>query len=504
MAQPKPRLADLMASLSLAMDLGLGQPFEWVLRCCLTGVRLSEAMGLDDDQRRDVYYLSLLRHLGCTSTSSELAGAFGNELMGPRVMLVDETRPTDAIRLLASMGRGQSPAKRVGSLRRAAAGPSRRVIDATQCDVACRLAAGLGFGPDLVGSLRQTFERWDGKGVPEGLHGEELELPVRVAHVAQDLVAWGVALGPEEARQAVRKRAGRLLDPGIVDLVDQIEPPLGDDDPLWDEVLSVEPKPPLMIEDLEAALVAVADFTDLKSPYFLGHSRKVSELGASSGRRLGLSSEECRRIGRAGLVHDVGRVGVSSAVWDKAQALNDSEMERVRLHPYYTERILSRSGALDDLAEIACSHHECLNGGGYHRGVKGAALPMAARVLAAADDCAALTEPRAHRPAFELEQAERILRHLVAEGCLDGDATQAVLDEAMHRPSRARTGVGGLSDREIEILRLAARGKTIRQMAEDLIISRKTVDRHLQNVYAKIGVSNRAAAALFTLEHGLL
>jgi HD-GYP domain-containing protein (c-di-GMP phosphodiesterase class II) len=205
---------------------------------------------------------------------------------------------------------------------------------------------------------------------------------------------------------------------------------------------------------------------------------------------------------RAALLHDLGRAGVSTAVWEKRGPLTSSEWEQVRLHAYHTERILSRSAALAPLAQLAGMHHERLDGSGYHRGAPASVQSKSARVLAAADVYHALTEDRPHRPAMAQEPAARVLE---TQPGLDREAVAAVLETAgQHRGRVPTPWAAGLSDREVEVLRLLARGRSERQIAQALFISASTVHTHVTHIYEKAGVSTRASAALFAMEHGLL
>jgi HD-GYP domain-containing protein (c-di-GMP phosphodiesterase class II) len=253
---------------------------------------------------------------------------------------------------------------------------------------------------------------------------------------------------------------------------------------------------------VEGVLTALADSTDLKSPWLRGHSRRVAWLAEAAGRHTGLDVVACTGLRRAGLVHDVGRVAVENGIWDKPGPLSTSEWERVRLHPYYTERILARCGPLASLVDPASSHHERLDGSGYHRSLSGDALGRGDRILAAADVYAALTADRPHRTALGEDTAAGTLE---GEAGLDPDAVACVLAAAGQRTAPAPGGwPAGLTDREVEVLRLIARGRSNRDVAGRLVISPKTVGRHVENVYGKIGVSSRAAAAVFAMEHGLL
>jgi HD-GYP domain-containing protein (c-di-GMP phosphodiesterase class II) len=273
----------------------------------------------------------------------------------------------------------------------------------------------------------------------------------------------------------------------------------------WEIALAAEPEPVGTVTgSLEPLLTALADFADLKSPWIRGHSRRVASLAEEAGRHAGLDRAACDGLRQAGLAHDLGRIAVENGVWDKPGPLTTSEWERVRLHPYYTERILSRCNALAFLVGPASSHHERMDGSGYHRSLPAEALSRGDRILAAADVFAALTADRPHRPAFAEDAAARTLEAEAAEGKLDADAVACVLAAAGRRTAAPPRWPADLTDREVEVLRLIARGRSNREVAGQLFISPKTVGRHVENLYRKIGVSSRAAAAVFAMEHRLL
>ena len=276
--------------------------------------------------------------------------------------------------------------------------------------------------------------------------------------------------------------------------------------PTWDAVVAGEPAllRRLHGNDVDVALGAIADFVDLKSPYTLGHSRAVAELAGDAGRVLGLPAAEVDTLVRAGLVHDLGRLGVSNAIWEKAGPLGAGEWERIRMHPYLTERILCQSAALSPLGAIAVQHHERMDGSGYPRGLRGSAISTLARILAVADAYRTMREPRPHREALSADEAAVRLRADADAGRLDPDAVEAVLAAAGHRASRRHSRPAGLSPREIEILRLVARGLSSREIADALVLSTKTVRNHTEHIYAKIGAGNRVAASLFAVQNGLL
>ncbi len=271
-------------------------------------------------------------------------------------------------------------------------------------------------------------------------------------------------------------------------------------------MIAAEPALAVMVseDEFDSRLFAVANFVDLKSPYMLGHSAAVADLAAAAGLALNLPAGDLRLLRRAGLVLGFGRLGVSNAIWDKPGPLGPGERERVRMQPYFTERMLGQSAALAPLGALAALHRERLDGSGYPRGVSGRLLSQPARVLGAADVYQAMREPRPHRAARSADEAGRELRAEVRSGRLDGDAAEAVLSAAGHRVRRRAGGVAGLTAREVEVLRLAARGLSTRQIAQRLVMSPKTAGNHIEHIYLKIGAGSRAAASLFAVQHGLL
>jgi HD-GYP domain-containing protein (c-di-GMP phosphodiesterase class II) len=313
----------------------------------------------------------------------------------------------------------------------------------------------------------------------------------------------------DAARKPARERAGTQFDPRLAQMVIADAPTILsglDSIATWDAVIGAEPALAVMLsgERFDAALTAIANFVDLKSPYTLGHARAVADLAAVAGDQLGMSEGEVRTLRRAGLVHDLGRLGVSNSIWDKPGPLGVGEWERVRLHPHITERMLHQSPSLAPLGAIAVQHRERLDGSGYPRGLAGTAISGRARILGAADAYQAMREPRPYRPARLPQDAATQLRAEVRAGGFDGDAVEAVLAAAGHRVARRREGPAGLTQREVEVLRLLARGLSNKQIAAELVISPKTVANHVEHIYAKIDASTRARASLFAMHHGLL
>ncbi|HET9421568.1 MAG TPA: HD domain-containing phosphohydrolase [Nocardioides sp.] len=502
------RLLGLLGGLSLTMDMGTGAPLEESLRRCVVAVRLARATGCTDDEVRDVLYAALLEHLGCTAYTSELAKVFGDDIQTIRAGFL--SNPADKGELLrvfvphVARATGRSRVRVI-----AAALSSGREVDSVgpraTCEVARDGATRLGLSDAVRDSLAHVTAMWDGSGYPE-VAGDQVPLPIRVVHVASAATSYALLVGPDAGVEAVRRWAGTHLDPGLVeafsvDLLDDIA-----DLDAHRTVLDLEPDPVRRVDarDLERVARVFGDLADLKSPWLLGHSTGVAELVGAAAECSGLGEETAEQLRLAGHLHDLGRVGVSSRIWDKPGPLSATERAQVELHPWHTEQILARAPELAAVARIAAHHHERLDGSGYHRGVPAAQLPGEARLLAAADRYRSLVESRPHRAAREPDTARSELESDARAGRLDADAVGAVLEAAGHRRAARRPRPAGLTERQVEVLRLVASGRTNRQIAGELTLSPRTVEHHVQDVYARIGVSTRAGAALFAMEHGLL
>jgi HD-GYP domain-containing protein (c-di-GMP phosphodiesterase class II) len=506
------RLADLLAALSVATDLGMGQEPEKAVRGCLLATSLARAMDLPAPEVRDVFWTTLLQHVGCTAPAHELTWLFGGDLtVAPRAERTDSASLRETLALLATVGRGTGVHRARHLARTLAAGKDgSRTVARAVCEVGALMAERLGLGAGVRLGLAHGMERWDGKGDAYGLAGDDIALPARLTAVATQAVIFDRLGGPDAAVEMVRRRAGGWFDPAVAERFRWVGPGvlrrLAEVD-VWAEVLEAEPGPVRWIprERLDDVARAFADMVDLLTPFTLGHSAGVGRLVGEAAGVLRIPADDADLLRRAALLHDLGRVAISGNVWEKPGALTSTQWERVRLHPYHTERILARSTALEPLARVAGMHHERQDGSGYHHGAAGAEIPTQARLLAAADAYQAMTQDRSHRPAMAPEAAARELEAATRAGHFDPECARAVIQAAGQRPSRSRSPwPRGLSDREVEVLRLVARGLSNRQIAATLVISTRTAEHHVQHVYTKIGASTRAAAAMFAMEHGLL
>lgn len=511
----QPRLAELIGSLSLATDLAAGLGAETALRTCVLAVELGRAVGLTGDDLRDVYYAGVLRFIGCTALSSEMAHGYGGDDMAVLAAMTpaDVARPTSLLRTAVTrVGRGTPTHRRIRTVARVLASPTLGSQIATaHCQLAMMLAARLGMSERVVGALGQIYERYDGKGAPHGLRGAQIATPARVMHVAFRAAAHLGIFGAAEALAVVRERGGGELDPALAaafvrhgaELLAAASGPS-----VWDTYLDAEPLPVTRIDSERVGQIALAfaHYADVKSRYTLGHSTGVARLAAAAGRVAGLPASECDALHLAGLLHDLGRISVPSGIWEKAGPLGASEWERVRMHAYHGERILARSPLFAETASLAGMHHERLDGSGYHRGAAGAGVSRAARILAAADVYQALTEQRPHRRALAPTAAAQTLAAEATAGRLDTQAVAQVLAAAGQRPPRQPRGAAStaLTAREAEVLALLARGLSNKQIGGRLVLSPSTVKNHIAHIYEKTGISTRAAAAVYAVDHDLL
>ena len=506
-------MAELVAALSLGVDLGFAQPMEHVLRQTLIALRLAERAGLEEAGRAAVYYTALLVTVGCHADAYEQAKWFGDdiELKSTKYGPHDARSLRAVLENVRRVGSGNPPLHRL-RVGFAFALSGHREVEAmimTHSGLARGLAEQLGLPESVRDAVAAAYERWDGRGWPGDLNGEGIPMAARLAQLAEYVEVAQRVGGTEAARALARERAGGQFDPRLAELLadsaDEIFDGL-DGVGNWRAVIDAEPSLAVVLsgEGFDQSLRALANFIDLKSPYTLGHAGAVAELCAAAAITLGLSESEARTLRRAALVHDFGRLGVSNAIWDKRGPLGAGEWERIRMFPYVTERMLRFSDALAPLGQIAVQHRERLDGSGYPRGTAGAAISRPGRVLGAADAFQAMREPRPYRLPHSSDEAAAELRADVKAGRFDGEAVDAVLAAAGHRTPRRRGGPSGLTEREVQVLKLLASGLSNKEIARRLVISPKTVGAHVEHIYIKIDASSRATASLFAVQQGLL
>ncbi|MEP9385330.1 HD domain-containing phosphohydrolase [Nocardioides cheoyonin] len=506
---PLPRRVEVLAGLSVAIDLGLGQPAEHMLRSAVIACGLADRLGLSREQRATVYYSTLVMWIGCHADSQEYARWFGDDIAVRQGAYLADSAGLPMMRfLVGNVARGEPLGTRVrvlATLLRDARGQLAALIH-SHCTSAAALARHVGLSPDVEHALAYTFERYDGGGLPTGATGDAIPVEMRVAHVADYADVHHRLYGVDGAVAMARSKRGGHFDPAVVDALVAdpaalLESP-GDD--AWERALAVAPDAEVRLDDagLDRLLTAIGDFVDLKCPFTLGHSRRVAELAHEAAVRLGFSPAEATTVRRAGHLHDVGRLGVSNQVWSKPSELTASEWERVRMHPYLTDRVVTRIPGLAAERLVARSHHEHLDGSGYPLGLAGTALGRCERLLAAVVGYQAALEPRPYRDVLPPEAAAQRLRERATRGELDTECVETVLAAAGQKPARVRRD-DTLTPREVEILGLVARGLSNREIATRLVLSEKTVRNHVERTYAKIGAANRVGASLYALEHGL-
>ena len=510
----QPRLAEVVGILAMATDLGIGLPMEHAIRTCLLSLELGRRVGLSRAELVDLYDLTQLRMLGCTAGSADSAEHFVDELaFGRDTQHLDYGDPEGFGRwVMESFGADREPAERERMVQKlfSYTPEKRRGYLAGHCEVAQMLATRLGFSGRVIDGLALVFERWDGAGAPNGIPGTDHPVGVRVMTLCNEVEVHHRLHGVQGAVTVARKRSGGAFDPALVDefcsdaaaILAVIEPPSA-----WERLLAAEPEPFRFIDDeqlLEAARV-MGDFADLKSVHLTGHSSGAATLAVAAAERCAMTADERRALHVAALAHDLGRVTVTTSVWDKPAPLNESEWEAVRLHAYYSERMLGRAESLAGAARVAGMHHERVDGSGYHRGSGAASQPGGARLLGAADAYVAMRAARPYRPALDSDRAGAELRRMAEKDLLDPVAVNAVLSAAGDTgPEVRRRWPAGLTDREVDVLRRIAVGGSIHEAAAELHLAPKTVDFHLQNIYSKAGVTTRAAATLFAIQNGML
>ncbi len=523
---------DLLFALSLAADMALGLPAGHGARAAYIGIQIAHDLGLSPSQCADLFYAELLMDAGCTAWTSYLATTIRGDEIAARKALLFETDvrdPRALIRWLIRYGALSEPlAKRARNMVSLGLRGKKIMLDAmlNTSEVAARIASRLGRSSDVQHALRCLFEQWDGSG-PRGLQADAIPIMARVVHATIFLEVAHQTEGRDAAVTLARARRSTTLAPDVVDAFLRLANhetfwQVLEGEAIWEVVRQFEPDSAakyVRVQQLDDVARAFADFADLKSFYSAGHSRRVATLAQSMASHLGSSAAELTVLRQAALLHDLGLVAVPSFVLHKPQnRLSVAEWESVRLHPYLAERILNRVPAFAAAVPLVAAHHEQPDGRGYHRGIRRHDIPFGACVIAVADQYDDLTHDGPERDALDPEEALHVLGQGVGSRfdrtafeslawALGRPLPESVDGETNNVNGRSETEMcwpAGLSNREVDVLRLAAKGLTRKQVAEELFVSPSTVRSHLEHIYTKIGVSTRAAATLFAVENDLI
>jgi HD-GYP domain-containing protein (c-di-GMP phosphodiesterase class II) len=432
-----PRLGELLGALSHALDMTEGQPAGHCLRSCWIAQQVGRALGLNATEMRDLYFATLLKDSGCSSNAARLCQLFLTDDLGFK-----RDRRTVGLGLPSLMGFVVRHAgARAGLMPRVRAivnavqngGQIHRELTETRCSRGAQIARQLRFSEDVAEAIQALDEHWDGGGQPEGLAGDEIPLLARIALLAQVVDVFHASVGPQGTREEVARRGGRWFDPRVADAFSVLARnpafwrQLADGD-LEQRVLEMEPaQQALPVDDdyLDDIAAAFGQIVDAKSAWTAGHSARVALVTEQVAGRLGVDAPGRRWLRRGALLHDVGKLGVSTRILDKAGPLTADEWAAVRQHAAHTEQILGRIAAFGTLARIAGAHHERLDGAGYPRGLDARHIRLETRIITVADIFDALTADRPYRAALPAEQALRVLREGVGTS-VDGDCVAAL------------------------------------------------------------------------------
>ncbi len=434
------RLSEIIAALSVALDITQGNAQGHCMRTALIGMRLAEELQLTRADRSALFYALLLKDLGCSSNAAKISYLFGadDHLFKRNTRLIDWTKPSQGLKhCWAHSAPGGSLVEKL--LKMAAVARSgeegARKISEVRCERGADIARMLRFPEATSRAILELDEHWDGKGTPYGLKGETISLLGRICCLAQTVEVFFTTYGLEAAFDVARQRRGQWFAPQLVDALESFrhEPAfwqrlLAED--LVAEMSDWEPADEVVLaneETLDVVAEAFARVVDAKSPWTFQHSTRVAEIAVGVARQFECSPELERDIRRAGLLHDIGKLGVSNLILDKPGKPTDEEFVEIRKHPDYSQQILERVKAFHTLADVASAHHERLDGRGYHRRLSDAQMPWVARVLAVADICEALSANRPYRDAMPWDRIQEILSR---------DAGSGVDPECLHALER--------------------------------------------------------------------
>jgi HD-GYP domain-containing protein (c-di-GMP phosphodiesterase class II) len=415
------RLSEVLGALSHALDMTEGQPAGHCVRCCWTGLSIAREMGLPEDQVWDLYYVLLLKDLGCSSNAARICQLYlADDLAFKRdFKQIDGSLPQALRFVLSHTGLKAGLAERfraIINIFQNGGEISRELIE-TRCQRGADIARKMRFGEEIAQGIKSLDEHWDGSGKAEGLKGEAIPLYSRIALVAQVVDVFQTANGADAAIREAKHRSGTWFDPLIVQAFQRVASKpsfwerLGSKS-LEKDVFELEPgRHATMVDDdyLDDIAEAFAQVIDSKSHFTGGHSERVTFFADLIAEQMGMSAEKRRWLKRAALLHDIGKLGVSNSILDKPAKLDDEEWAQMKLHAAHSETILSRISAFDDLAAVAGAHHERLDGKGYPRGLTAEHIALDTRIITAADVFDALTADRPYRKAMPVSKALEIM-----------------------------------------------------------------------------------------------
>ncbi|HEY0701305.1 MAG TPA: HD domain-containing phosphohydrolase [Candidatus Acidoferrales bacterium] len=417
------RMFEIISALSLALDLTEGQPMGHSVNSCVLGMRLAAELKLSKKDCADLYFALMLKDTGCSSNAARMFEVFGgDEIKAKReVKTQDWSRvtPEGLGYLMRNVLPGKPAHERLMAIAQVALNRDKQAREFTEirCERGAQIAKRLGFSERTAEAIQYLDEHWNGKGYPKGLRGEEIPVLSRIMNLVQTLEVFAMLNGPADAFQVARERSGTWFDPEMVRAAAVLE----EDQGLWptlhngsarDRVIEMQPEGDVRIADdaaIDNICEAFAGVIDAKSPYTHEHSQRVTKIAVAIGDRLGLGPKDLVILRRASLLHDIGKLSVPNSILDKTGALTTNEWETMRLHPYYTQRILEKIQGFQHLAFIASTHHERLDGSGYYRNLRSTQLPVGTRALVVADIFDAMSSTRPYRAAMPVEQVFAIM-----------------------------------------------------------------------------------------------
>ncbi len=440
-------LSELIGALSSALDIAEGEPPGHAARSCLIGMRVADELELDASARSDLFYALLLKDAGCSANSAHMAALFGADDQEAKrtSKLVDWARPMSAfvwsLKTVAPDGSLRQRGERLSAIRNE--GHVTRSLMRARCHRGAEIALKLGFSEATAEAIRALDEHWDGNGQPLALKGDEIPLTARIMCLAQTVEVFHAARGPKIAYRVAVKRSGQWFDPALVTALGSFR----SDARFWDslrspDVSAVEPDGIVLTADedrLDRIAEAFADVIDAKSPWTHEHCEHVCAIATGIGTLLGFDEPALRELGRAALLHDIGKLSISNRILDKPGPLTEDEQARFREHALLTEQILGRVPGFDGLAALASAHHERLDGHGYPRGLAAEEQTMPMRVLAVADVYEALVSERPYRAAYTSKVALELMATDVPAR-LDPDVFAALKSLVADRTLRALHG----------------------------------------------------------------